>query len=116
MCRSRSSMRCISRARAAGTRGWRLPWGAVTRSTGSGVRAAQRTAVALAVGGFAGDATVAGFRPAGADAVAGVTRRFTVPVKRGPLAVPAVRLLVGDLVEGRAFTIERTPVTSFAVA
>jgi hypothetical protein len=37
-----------------------------------------------------------------------------VPVKRGPLAVPAVRVLVGDLVEGRTFTIERTPVTAFA--
>jgi hypothetical protein len=43
-----------------------------------------------------------------------VARRFTVPVKRGPLAVPAIRLLVGDLVEGRTFSIERTPVTSFA--
>jgi len=81
-----------------------------------GLTPAQRTAIAGAVGGFSGDGTVGGFRPAGADAVAAVTRRFTVPVKRGPLAVPAVRLLVGDLVEGRTFAIERTPVTTFAVA
>jgi hypothetical protein len=27
-----------------------------------------------------------------------------------------VRLVVGDLVEGRTFTIERTPVTAFAIA
>lgn len=81
-----------------------------------GLTPAQRTAIASAVEGFSGDATVSGFKAAGADVVAAVTRRFTVPVKRGPLAVPAVRLLVGALVEGRTFTIERTPVTQFAVA
>jgi hypothetical protein len=80
------------------------------------VTAAQRTAIASAVASFAGDATVTGFKPAGADAVQSVARRFTVPVKRGPLAVPAVRLLVGDLVEGRQFTIERTNPTTFAIA
>jgi hypothetical protein len=80
------------------------------------VTASQRTAIAAAVAGFAGDATVSGFKPAGADAVQAVARRFTVPVKRGPLAVPAVRLLVGDLVEGRQFSIERTNATAFAVA
>jgi phosphonate ABC transporter substrate-binding protein len=81
-----------------------------------GLTAAQRTAVASAVVSFQGDATVAGFKAASADQVQAVARRFTVPVKRGPLAVPAVRLLVGDLVEGRTFSIERTPVTAFAVA
>ena len=80
------------------------------------VTAAQRNAIATAVAGFAGDATVAGFKPAGADAVQGVARRFSVPVKRGPLAVPAVRVLVGDLVEGRQFSIERTQATAFAIA
>lgn len=81
-----------------------------------GLTPAQRTAIAGALGSFEGDATVAGFRPAAGDVVAAVARRYTVPVKRGPLAVPSVRLLVGDLVEGRTFSIERTPVTSFAVA
>jgi len=80
------------------------------------VTAAQRSAIASAVASFQGDATVAGFKPAAADAVQQVARRFSVPAKRGPLAVPAVRLLVGDLVEGRTFSIERTPATSFAVA
>jgi len=42
-----------------------------------------------------------------------LARRFTVAAKRGPLAVPAIRLLVGDLVEGRTFAIERTPITAF---
>ena len=81
-----------------------------------GLTPAQRTAIAGAIGSFDGDATVAGFQPAGAEVVTAVARRFTVPVKRGPLAVPSVRLLVGDLVDGRTFSIERTPVTSFAVA
>jgi hypothetical protein len=80
------------------------------------VSAAQRSAIASAVAGFSGDATVAGFKPAGADAVQSVARRFSVPVKRGPLAVPALRLLVGDLVEGRQFSIERTHATAFAIA
>jgi len=80
------------------------------------VTAAQRSAIAAAVASFAGDATVAGFKPAAADAVQAVARRFSVPVKRGPLAVPAVRLLVGDLVEGRPFSIERTAATAFAIA
>jgi hypothetical protein len=77
------------------------------------VTAAQRAAIAGAVASFRGDATVAGLTPAGAEAVQAVARRFAPVVKRGPLAVPAVRLLVGDLVEGRAFAIERTPATAF---
>ena len=76
---------------------------------------AQRAQLASAIASFHGDATVAGFRSAEPDAVRTIARRFTPPVKRGPLAVPAIRLLVGDLVEGRTFTIERTPATAFAV-
>ena len=77
---------------------------------------AQRQALAAAALAFKGDATIAGFRAADGDAVRGIARRFSVPVKRGPHAVPAVRVVVGDLVEGRTFTIERTPVTAFAIA
>lgn len=79
-----------------------------------GGSAQQRKAIAAAALAFRGDATVTSLRAADADAVRQVARRFTVPVKRGPLAVPAIRLLVGDLVEGRTFAIERTPVTTFA--
>lgn len=74
---------------------------------------AQRQAIADAATSFKGDATVASLRATDVEAVRGVARRFVVPAKRGPLAVPAIRVLVGDLVEGRAFTIERTPVTAF---
>lgn len=74
----------------------------------------QRQALAAAITSFKGDATVSGFRGADADAVKQIARRFVVAAKRGPLAVPAIRLLVGDLVEGRKLAIERTPVTAFA--
>ncbi len=80
-----------------------------------GLTAAQREALVTAAASFRGDGAVAGFRAADADTVRGLARRFSVPVKRGPHAIPAVRVLVGDLVEGRTFSIERTPVTSFAI-
>ncbi|MBL0215958.1 MAG: PhnD/SsuA/transferrin family substrate-binding protein [Myxococcales bacterium] len=80
------------------------------------VTAAQRQALAAAALAFKGDGTIGGFKGADGDAVKSIARRFSVPVKRGPHAVPAVRVVVGDLVEGRTFTIERTPATAFALA
>jgi hypothetical protein len=82
----------------------------------SALTAQQRATIASAVASFHGDATVAGFRGGDAEAVRGIAHRLVPPVKRGPLAVPAIRLLVGDLVEGRVTAIERTPATAFAVA
>lgn len=79
-----------------------------------GLTPQQRQAVTAAALTFKGDAIVTGFRASDADAVRSIARRFTVPAKRGPLALPAIRLLVGDLVEGRTFSIERTPITAFA--
>ncbi len=80
------------------------------------VSAQQKQALAAAAASFSGDATISGFKAADADAVRSVARRFTVPVKRGPHVTPNVRLVVGDLVEGRTFSIERTPVTTFAAS
>ena len=74
----------------------------------------KRAQLATAAASFHGDATIAALHPGDSEAVRAISHRFAVPVKRGPLAVPAVRLLVGDLVEGRTFTLERTPVTAFA--
>lgn len=79
-----------------------------------GVSPAQRQQLAAAAATFKGDSTIAGFTSGDAEAVRAVTRRFSIPVKRGPHAVPTVRVLVGDLVEGRTFSIERTPATAFA--
>jgi len=80
------------------------------------VTAAQKQALAAAAASFKGDGTIGGFKPADGDAVRSIARRFSIPVKRGPHAVPAVRVVVGDLVEGRTFSIERTPATAFALA
>lgn len=80
------------------------------------VSAAKRAALIEAAGSFKGDATVTALKSTDPDAVKLIVRRFAPPVKRGPLAVPSVRLLVGDLVEGRTFAIERTAATAFATA
>jgi hypothetical protein len=74
------------------------------------------TALANAAASFVGDVTIAGFRGGDPEVIHAIARRFTVSPKRGPLAIPAVRLLVGDLVEGRMFAIERTPPAAFAIA
>lgn len=78
--------------------------------------AQKKQSLVAAAASFAGDSTISGFKAADADVVRSVARRFTVPVKRGPQVTPNVRLVVGDLVEGRTFAIERTPVTAFASA
>lgn len=78
-----------------------------------GLTAQQRATVAAAAVAFRGDATIPSFQASDGESVAAIRRRFTVTPKRGPLVVPAVRLLVGDLVEGRTFQIERTPATTF---
>ncbi|MBA2542881.1 MAG: hypothetical protein H0V17_24760 [Deltaproteobacteria bacterium] len=83
--------------------------------TYGGVSAAQRQTLATAAAGFKGDGIVGGFRGDG-DGVRAIARRYGVAIKRGVLAVPAVRLVVGDLVEGRSFTIERTPPVTFTLA
>jgi len=77
---------------------------------------AKKTQLAAAAAAFHGDATVVGFKPVDAEAVHAIARRFAPVVKRGPLAVPAFRVLVGDLVVGRTLTIERAPATSFVAA
>jgi len=77
------------------------------------VTAQQRSQLAAAAATFKGDSTIAGFRAADGDAVKAIARRYGSTQKRGPLTVPAVRLVVGDLVEGRKLAIERTPAIDF---
>ena len=76
----------------------------------------QKAVLATTAVGFRGDATIGALRESDGEPVQQIARRFSPPVKRGPLAVPAIRLLVGDLVEGRTFAIERTPVTTFVAS
>ncbi len=79
-----------------------------------GLTPSQRTTVATAALSFRDGGVISGFRPVDGDTVRAIARRFVVAPKRGPLAVPAVRVVVGDLIEDRKLSIERTPVTSFA--
>jgi hypothetical protein len=80
------------------------------------VPAPRRAALARAAASFAGDAVVGAFKEGGDDGVQAIARRFAAPVKRGPLLVPAVRVVAVDLIEGHAFSIERTPASAFAIA
>src|SRR6185437_7875417 len=63
--------------------------------------AQRKQQLAAAASSFRGDATVAAFKPADAEVVRAIAHRFAPVVKRGPLAVPPTRLLVGELVAGR---------------
>ena len=76
----------------------------------------QKATLSGAAQSFKGDGTINGFRATDGGEFNQVARRFNVPVKKGQMAVPAVRFVVGDLVEGRSYTIDRAPVTGFAVA
>lgn len=93
-----------------------LPAVATPMLVAYGASEKDRASIIAAVAGFKGDATIAGFRGGDAEGVRAIARRFGAAVKRGPLVVPSVRLLVGDLVEGRKLSIERTPATAFAVS
>jgi len=76
--------------------------------------AQQRTQLLTAAVTFKGDATVGSFRAADGDAVRAIARRYGSTQKRGPLTVPAVRFVVGELIEGRKLAIERAPAIDFA--
>jgi ethanolamine utilization microcompartment shell protein EutS len=83
------------------------------------VSAARRAELLRAAQSFQGDATIPALtapKDGGADAVRALARRLAAPQKRGPLLVPAVRVVAGDLLEGRALAIERAPASAFAIA
>jgi len=80
------------------------------------VSATQRQTLVAAAGSFKGDSTVGGFRASDGDGIRTIARRYGVAQKRGVFAVPAVRLVVGDLVEGRTFAIERAPAATFVLS
>ena len=79
------------------------------------VSAAQRSTLAIAAASFKGDATIAGFRAGDDEPVRAIAKRYAIAAKRGPLAVPALRLVIGDLIERRTFSIERTSPAAFAI-
>lgn len=55
---------------------------------------------------FSSSGAITGFRSATSDAYRSLARRFGRPVRRGPMALPNLRIAVGELIEGRAFRID----------
>ena len=79
----------------------------------AGISSQEQSQLAAGLASFSGDTTVAGLRPDDAEAIRAIARRFTPVIKRGPLAVPAVRVAIDDLIAGHRFSIERTPLSAF---
>jgi hypothetical protein len=75
--------------------------------------ATQKTALTTAAGTFKGDGTINGFRATDGRELRAVAGRFVIPAKRGQMAVPTARVVVGDLVEGRTWSLDRAPATTF---
>lgn len=63
---------------------------------------------------FTGSGAISGFRSSSPDAYKSLARRFGRPQRRGPMVVPNLRIAVGDLVEGRTFTIDPGDVKKYA--
>jgi hypothetical protein len=55
---------------------------------------------------FGGAGAISGFRSGSAEAYKSLARRFGRPQRRGPMVVPNLRIAVGELIEGRTFTID----------
>lgn len=81
-----------------------------------GLDDAARAKVVTALGAFQGAPAIGGFRVANADVVHALARRMSPPEKRGPMAVPDVRIGFADLLAGRAFTIPHADVKQFVAA
>jgi hypothetical protein len=76
--------------------------------------AALRDKLAGSLGAFSGDGVVTGVRAADGDPVKALARRFIIAAKRGPLVVPAARVVVTDLVSKSDIVITPTPVLQYA--
>lgn len=55
---------------------------------------------------FGGSGAISGFRSGTAETYKSLARRFGRPQRRGPMVVPNLRIAVGELIEGRTFTID----------
>ncbi|HYU15801.1 MAG TPA: hypothetical protein VEL05_07015, partial [Candidatus Acidoferrum sp.] len=76
----------------------------------------QRGKVTAAATAFAGEEAITGFRADDGEAVRRLARRFTAPHRRGPMAIPNIRIAAGELIEGRRLAIGHADVRRFAVA
>ena len=78
-----------------------------------GNNAALRSKIVAAVTSYQGDSVVGSLRTSDADVVTLLARRFVVAIKRGLMVVPAPKMLVGDLLNGPAPALPRTPGSHF---
>jgi hypothetical protein len=78
-----------------------------------GSDAQVRSKIAAAVASFTGSGVVGGLRTSDADVVKSLGRRFVVPVRRGPMAVPPAKFVVGELVVGAVQQIARPLLSTF---
>lgn len=67
--------------------------------------AERRAALASAATGFSGGDVIGSFKTDDGDAVRALAKRFSAPNRKGPMAVPSVRIVVTDLVANRDLTI-----------
>ncbi len=81
----------------------------------SGLSERERSRAAAAAASFPGGAVIAGFRIDDGTGLRRLARRLVARRKRGPMAIPDIRIAAGELVEGRRLTIARVDVRRFAV-
>jgi ABC-type amino acid transport substrate-binding protein len=79
---------------------WPLLIASPRASADAQARAAERAPT------FGGSGPISGFRAATADAYKSLARRFGRTQRRGPMVLPNLRMTVGELIEGRAFSID----------
>lgn len=71
------------------------------------------TAARERAGSFGGSGAISGFRASGIDGYRALGRRMKRIVRQAPMLVPNLRLAVGELLEGRAFTVTRPALSSY---
>lgn len=76
--------------------------------------AERRAQLASAAAGFSGGDVIGSFKADDGDAVHALAKRFSPPSRKGPMAVPSVRIVVTDLVADRDLAITPSDVVHLA--
>jgi hypothetical protein len=76
----------------------------------------QHGKAAAAATAFKSEDVISGFRAVEGEPVRRLARRFSAPSRRGPMAIPNIRIAAGELIEGRRFVIDHADARRFAVA
>lgn len=79
----------------------------------TGVDDATRAKIVAALVAFEGDAALGGFRAGGGEGVKAMARRMSPAERRGPMALPDVRIGFGELLAGRGFALPKADVKAW---